>query len=664
MEKTRITASGADVPLVSLRAAVAGSGAAALNAAVHLKRLGVDDVAIFTERMGAGVSANAGSDKQTYYRLDPSGDSVRGMASRLFAGGCVHGDIALVEAALSLLEFYHLAILGVGFPFDRYGSFASYRTDHDELARGSSAGPDTSIMMYQRLRDEAALLGVPVFEGLGIVDIVATGEPAARRAVGLVAMGGPKDLGGPYGLTAVRADFIVLGTGGPGELYADSVCPPGQTGTLGAALTAGAAARNLSESQFGIASRRPRWNLSGSYQQALPRYYSTSLDGSDEREFLADFFPSREVMLLAQFRKGYEWPFDALKVSDYGSSCVDLLVYYESAVRSRRVFVDYRANPSFSGAPLSIPDELPAEAKEYLGRSGALEKTPAERLIAMNAPAYGLFLKNGVDLAREPLEIAVCHQHVNGGLCGDIWWESNVRNLFPVGEANGSHGVYRPGGAALNAGQVGGLRAAQMIAHRHAAGEAPSDSEAEACIRAALEARLLECRRALSSEPMDWRDERQRLKRRMSRALGILREPSLIERALSENAEALQRHRASGVAGPEELRDYFVNAELLAMERCFLETSSLVLGRIAGGRGSYLAGAIGDFLEIDAKGRASALRGPKIEAMALDETVEVELSPDGRPVARVVGVRPVPEEDAWFERVWREHRDGSVYGTA
>lgn len=79
MEKTRITASGADVPLVSLRAAVAGSGAAALNAAVHLKRLGVDDVAIFTERMGAGVSANAGSDKQTYYRLDPSGDSVRGM---------------------------------------------------------------------------------------------------------------------------------------------------------------------------------------------------------------------------------------------------------------------------------------------------------------------------------------------------------------------------------------------------------------------------------------------------------------------------------------------------------------------------------------------------------------------------------------------------------
>ena len=44
----------------------------------------------------------------------------------------------------------------------------------------------------------------------------------------------------------------------------------------------------------------------------------------------------------------------------------------------------------------------------------------------------------------------------------------NIRHLFPVGEVNGSHGVYRPGGSALNAGQVGGLRAAEYIAHRYA----------------------------------------------------------------------------------------------------------------------------------------------------------------------------------------------------
>jgi len=663
MEQTRITISGVDISLISVRAAVVGSGAAALNAAVHLRRLGVDDVAIFTGRMGAGVSANAGSDKQTYYRLNPAGDagdSARVMARRLFAGGCVHGDLALVEASLSLFEFHHLVSLGVPFPFDRHGSFASYRTDHDERARGSSAGPGTSIMMYEKLRDEAALLGIPVLEGLSLIDIATVGPPGSRRAAGFVAIGASSPPAGGYGLTAVRADFLVLGTGGPGALYADSVYPDTQAGSLGAALAAGAAARNLSESQFGIASRRPRWNLSGSYQQVLPRYYSTAADGTGEREFLADFFPSQADMLIAQFRKGYEWPFDARKIAGYGSSCVDLLVYYESVVRGRRVFLDYRSNPSFPGAAFGV-GEIPSEARDYLERSNALGETPIERLLAMNAPAYELFLKHGIDLAREPLEIAVCHQHVNGGLCGDIWWESNVRNLFPVGEANGSHGVYRPGGAALNAGQVGGLRAAQMIAHRLSAGGPFLNDESDASVRAALESRLNECRRALSSAPADPRDERRRMQERMSRVLGILRDPSAIERALSANADALKRHNASGVAGPDELRDFFQNADLLLAERFFLETSRLVLSRIGGGRGSYLAGTIEMFLEFDDTRRARGLRPPETGAMALDETIEVGLAPGGGVVTRIVPVRPVPEDDGWFELIWKEYRDGSVY---
>jgi len=75
--------------------------------------------------------------------------------------------------------------------------------------------------------------------------------------------------------------------------------------------------------------------------------------------------------------------------------------------------------------------------------------------------------KNG--FAAEALEIAVCAQHNNGGLAGNIWWEStNAKHLFAVGEVNGSHGVARPGGSALNAGSVGGFRAAEFIANRYA----------------------------------------------------------------------------------------------------------------------------------------------------------------------------------------------------
>ena len=94
----------------------------------------------------------------------------------------------------------------------------------------------------------------------------------------------------------------------------------------------------------------------------------------------------------------------------------------------------------------------------------------------MNPPAIAVYADHGIDLGREPLEIAVCAQHNNGGLRGNIWWESNIRRLFPVGEVNGTHGVYRPGGSALNSGQVGSLRAAEFIAARRG-GKPLSDAE-------------------------------------------------------------------------------------------------------------------------------------------------------------------------------------------
>jgi succinate dehydrogenase/fumarate reductase flavoprotein subunit len=46
----------------------------------------------------------------------------------------------------------------------------------------------------------------------------------------------------------------------------------------------------------------------------------------------------------------------------------------------------------------------------------------------------------------------------------DAHWESTVKGLYAAGECAGTFGVYRPGGSALNATQVGSLRAAEHIA--------------------------------------------------------------------------------------------------------------------------------------------------------------------------------------------------------
>lgn len=84
----------------------------------------------------------------------------------------------------------------------------------------------------------------------------------------------------------------------------------------------------------------------------------------------------------------------------------------------------------------------------------------------MNQPAIDFYRDKGVDLYTQPLEIALCAQHNNGGIGIDCWWQTDVKGPFAVGEAAASHGVYRPGGTALNAGQVGSTRAEQYIAAR------------------------------------------------------------------------------------------------------------------------------------------------------------------------------------------------------
>ena len=131
----------------ALHTIVVGSGAAGFSAALRLDRLGVGNLALITENRMAGTSRNTGSDKQTYYKLSVSGsdpDSVRGMAQNLFEGGCVDGDQALCEAALSARCFYNRVELGVPFPDSPYGEFVGYKTDHDPRTRATSAGPYTS----------------------------------------------------------------------------------------------------------------------------------------------------------------------------------------------------------------------------------------------------------------------------------------------------------------------------------------------------------------------------------------------------------------------------------------------------------------------------------------------------------------------------------------
>ena len=191
---------------------------------------------------------------------------------------------------------------------------------------------------------------------------------------------------------------IIYATGGPAGIYDTSVYPISHTGSTGIAFEAGANGINLTESQYGIASIKFRWNLSGTYQQVIPRYISTDLDGNDEKEFLDDYFIDKGRLFDCIFLKGYQWPFDPRKIENIGSSIIDVMVFNETAIKGRRVFMDFRKNPKdFDFSVLSD------ESYTYLKNSNAFQKTPIERLAHMNKPAIDLYMNNGIDLYNENL---------------------------------------------------------------------------------------------------------------------------------------------------------------------------------------------------------------------------------------------------------------------
>ena len=446
------------IPVYVFDTIIVGSGAAGFSAAERLFLLNHRNIALVTEHIKSGTSRNTGSDKQTYYKLTLSGDcadSIKEMAETLMSVGCVDGDLALCEAALSTQCFYHLVELGVPFPCNRYGEYVGYKTDHDPRKRATSAGPYTSKMMTEALEESVLQKNIPIFNRMQVIRILTS----QKKVQGILCLNTASDSENESPLfTIFQCRNLIYATGGPAGMYYDSVYPHGHHGSTGLAFEAGAVGKNLTEWQYGLASVHPRLNVSGTYMQALPRFISRTPDGEDEREFLLDFFTDRYELLHKVFLKGYQWPFDVRKIEG-GSSIIDILVYLETQ-KGRRVYLDYTQNPC-GGIDF---DSLPDESRLYLQRGHACFGTPYERLLQMNEPAIDFYRHRGIDLSKEPLEIALCAQHNNGGLSVDMWWQTNISGLFCIGEASASHGIYRPGGTALNAGQVGALRAAQYIA--------------------------------------------------------------------------------------------------------------------------------------------------------------------------------------------------------
>ena len=637
---------------------IIGSGAAGFQAALRLYQNGERDLAIITENIKSGTSRNTGSDKQTYYKLTLSGndaDSVRNMAEDLFAGQCVDGDQALCEAALSARCFFALTELGVPFPCTEHGEFMGYKTDHDRGRRATSAGPYTSKLMTEALERSVKEKQILILDQMQAIQILTY----MNQVKGILCL--DKNIHSEPAYKIIWCKNVILATGGPAGMYHDSVYPVSQTGSTGMAFEAGASGKNLTEWQFGMASLNPRWNVSGTYMQVLPTFISTDQDGNDEKEFLLDYFNELPDLRSMVFLKGSQWPFDVNKIFG-GSSVIDLLVYQETVLKKRRVFLDYRVNPGNLEKDRDLPyASMIPEAKEYLSQAGACFGTPIERLKHMNEPAILFYQDHHVDLFKERLEIAVCAQHNNGGLSTNHLWETNLSGLYAIGEVCASHGVTRPGGTALNAGQVGAVRAAEGIFLKKRTHMKEASPSTESGIKERLRIQALD--RIRLSEHAEGNCPLSELwinaSKRMSAAAGMIRNQVQMETALKETeddiCQFMQKAKSPSVS---QLSLFYKLYDMLLSQKMYL-FAMLDYAKAGGGsRGSALytdsTGELPGFPGCQTFGELYRCRLD--QKMHGQEVQEVTLK-EGTPSASRRPVRPLPDVDYFFENQWRIYRE-------
>ncbi len=318
-------------------------------------------------------------------------------------------------------------------------------------AGGDATGAAISAALLARL----ARTPVVVRERTAAVDVVL----AHGRAVGVRLLGGE----------IVRADAVVLATGGAGQLFPRTTNPHVATADgIAMAIRAGAVVADLELHQFHpTALAVPGHPL---ISEAV-RGEGAVLRAADGRRFMPDVHPLAEL------------------------------------------------------APRDVVARGIAEQLDRQGGEPVLLDATAlgEAFLAQRFPTIDATVRShGLDWAREPIPVTPAAHYAMGGVRTDLWGRTSVAGLFAVGEAacTGVHGANRLASNSLLEGAVFGHRVAEAILDPARAGSAaPFDSREWA---EPVELRL---------EPGDLPFDRAELQRLLWDAAGLVRHGDGLARA-------------------------------------------------------------------------------------------------------------------------------------
>ncbi|GAA5082883.1 nicotinate-nucleotide pyrophosphorylase (carboxylating) [Thermocatellispora tengchongensis] len=402
---------------------VVGSGIAGLTAALRYAELAPAAKVLVVTKDVLSAGSTQWAQGGIAAVLDP-GDSAAEHLSDTLVAGVGLCDVPAVRALVTEGPGALRRLMAHGARFDRdaEGELQLTREGGHRRNRIVHAGGDATGAEVQRALVEAARRShIEIIEHALVLDLL---KDAEGRAAGITlhVMGeGARD-----GVGAVRANAVVLATGGMGQIYSSTTNPVVSTGDgVALALRAGAEVRDLEFVQFhptvlwlggGATGQQPL------ISEAVRGEGAVLIDAAGERFMrgvheLADLAP-RDVVAKAITRRMRE-------------------------TGAEHVYLDGR----------------------HFGEEKWRTRFPT---------IYAVCREHGIDPAREPIPVAPAAHYASGGVRTDLRGRTTVPGLYACGEVacTGVHGANRLASNSLLEGLVFAERiAADILGSEHAPGE-------------------------------------------------------------------------------------------------------------------------------------------------------------------------------------------------
>lgn len=381
---------------------VVGSGIAGLTAALHAAERGCR-VTVVTK--GALADTNTRWAQGGIAAVTGADDSLASHAADTITAGAGLGDRDAVQTLVAEgpTRIAELVRRGVAFDRGADGDFARGLEAAHARPRVLHAGGDaTGAAIQSALGAAARAMTLDVREHTVLRDLVVEGG----RVVGIdVESGGVR--------RRLRADAVILATGGAGQLYAHTTNPASATGDgIAAALRAGAAVADLEFVQF----------------------HPTALAVG-------------EAFLVSEAVRGD----GAVLVDDAGCRfAFDAHPDGELAPRDVVARANARAMAAQGGRPVR------------LDATGLGAARLAQRFPTIDAAVRA----RGLDWSREPIPVTPAAHYFMGGVVTDLDGRTTMPGLYAVGETarTGVHGANRLASNSLLEGAVFGARAGEAAA--------------------------------------------------------------------------------------------------------------------------------------------------------------------------------------------------------